>query len=372
MSKTPTILAVDDDDDILNIYRLHAENQHCKTLVASSAAEALGILEQVTVDLIISDVVMPEMDGYEFCRRVKENEKTKHIPLVFVSASTGLDELTKGYELGAEDYLPKPIIFDQLIIKINHLLDVSQHNGELQNQVDDYYNTAMQAMSYSSELGQILEFYKACVTANSYKELGNYLFITTKALDLKCSFQVYDLNGDIMGFSDRGVIQPLEREIMALAKAQTRFYDFGKRTIVSYSSFSLLIKNMPIEDEEKYGRLKDIMGALCDAISSRVDVLLTHSEAEKKQKVVETVSTTMVEIDSSFKLLQKENITAIESMLEELEDALLTLGLTDFQEENIRKIAENCLLSTSKSFNKGDEINLKLEELREHLSAILD
>lgn len=372
MTKTTTILAVDDDDDILDIYRLHAQDQKCKTLVASNAIDALGILEQVTVDLIISDVVMPEMDGYEFCRQVKENPKTEKIPFIFVSAKTELEELTKGYELGADDYIPKPIIYEQLILKINRLLEVNSQNGELREQLDNYYKTAMQAMNYSSELGKILEFYKACVSANSYKELANYLFMTTKALELKCSFQVYDLNGNIIGFSDRGTIQPLEIEIMSLAKAQARFYDFGKRTIVSYNSFSLLIKNMPQDDDEKYGRLKDILGTLCDAISSRVEVLLTNSAAEQKHKVVETVSSAMIDIDSSFRVLQKENISAIEDMLEDLEDALLTLGLTDFQEENIRKIAENCLLNTNKAFYKGVKINSKLEELREHLSMILE
>ena len=117
--------------------------------------------------------------------------------------------------------------------------------------------------------------------------------------------------------------------------------------------------------------MKDILGTLCDAIGSRVEVLLTNSAVEQKQRVVETVSSTMVGIDASFKLLQKENITAIENMLEELEDALLTLGLTEYQEENIRKIAENCLNNTNAAFYKGVEINTKLEKLREQLAAIM-
>jgi len=371
MENITTILAVDDDEDILNLYRLHAEDQGFKTIVSSSATEALNILEQVTVDLIISDVLMPELDGYEFCRQVKANPKTQKIPFIFVSAMTQLEELTVGYELGADDYITKPIVYEQLILKVQHILDVNQANNELQSQLDNYYKTAMQAMSYSSELGQILEFYKSCVTANSFKELANYLFMTTKALDLKCSFQVYDLNGKTIGFSEQGVTPPLETNIMTLAKEQSRFYDFGKRTIVSYGTFSLLIKNMPIDDDAKYGRLKDILGTLCDAISSRVEVLLTNSAVEQKQKVVETVSSTMVGIDASFKLLQKENITAIENMLEELEDALLALGLTEYQEENIRKIAENCLNNTNAAFYKGVEINTKLEKLREQLAAIL-
>jgi len=367
-----TILAVDDDEAILDLYRLHAEDQGFNTIVTDSANQALDILKDTQVDLIISDIYMPELDGYEFCRLVKANPETKDIPFIFVSGMTKLEELTVGYDLGADDYICKPIIYEQLSVKIQQIVNLSKKNTEIQGQLNNYYKTAMEAMSYSSELGQILEFYKACDSTTSYKEIANYLFMTTNTLGLKCCFQVYGLNGEINGFSSQGSIQPLETEIMELAKKQTRFYDFGQRTVISYKTFSLLIKNMPLEDAEKYGRYKDILGTLCDAISARVDILLTHSVHAQKQQVVETVSATMVDIDTSYNLLQKENVTAIEDMLENIEEALATLGLTEYQEENIHKIVEKCLQDTNAAFYKGVTINSNLVKLREQLSSILD
>ncbi len=372
MEKATTILAVDDDEDILNLYRLHAEEQGYKIFVSSSAVKALAILEQDKVDLIISDILMPDLDGYEFCRQVKENPKTQKIPFVFVSAMTSLEELVTGYGLGADDYLTKPIEHEQFLLKIKHILSVSKKNEEVQEQLDTYYKTAMQAMNYSSEMGVILEFYKVCVAAKSFRELANYIFMTMKQLELYCSFQIYDLNGQAMGYTEQGEIPPLETDIMLLAKKQSRFYDFGVRTIVSYDNFSLLIKNMPVEDKEKYGRLKDILGTLCDAISSRVEVLLTNDSLMQKQQVVESVSVTIMDVDSSFSQLQKQNVTAIENMLEQIEEALLILGLTEFQEENVLGIAKKCLAETNKAFYEGVEINCKLEKLREQLSTILN
>lgn len=230
----------------------------------------------------------------------------------------------------------------------------------------------MQAMNYSSEIGLILEFYKVCISARSFRELANYIFMTMQKLGLKCSFQVYDLNGQANGFTEQGEIPPLEKDIMLLARNQSRFYDFGVRTIVSYETFSLLIKNMPLDDSDRYGRLKDILGTLCDAIGSRVDVLLTNDSLLQKQQVVEKVSETIMDVDSSFSQRQKQNVAAIENMLEELEETLLVLGLTEYQEENVLCIARNCLAETNQAFYQGIEINHKLEDLREQLAKILN
>jgi len=371
MERKETILAVDADETVLDLYRQHAEEQGYKTITAHSAEEALSMLEQVTVDLIISEVLFAELDGYEFCRQVKANPKTSKIPFVFVSEMAGHEELIVGYALGADEYIAKPIAYDQFILKIQHILRVNKKNIEVQEQLDNYYKTAMEAMNYSSEIGIILEFYKVCTSAKSFRELANYIFMTAKQLDLKCSFQVYSLDGVPIGFAEQGGLPPIESEIMLVAKKQSRFYDFGVRTIVSYDTFSLLIKNMPVNDTEKYGRLKDILGTLCDAISSRVEVLLANDSLMQKQEVMETVSATMMDVDSSFTRLQRQNVAAIEDMMEELEEALLVLGLTEHQEESVLTIAQNCLARTNEAFYKGVEINQKLEELRNQLSESL-
>jgi diguanylate cyclase (GGDEF)-like protein len=89
---------------------------------AGSGTEALAIVMSESIDLVLLDVVMPEMDGYEVCRKLKNNPRTKNIPVIFVSALGNVEDETKGLELGAIDYIHKP--FSPAIIKIrikNHL-----------------------------------------------------------------------------------------------------------------------------------------------------------------------------------------------------------------------------------------------------------
>ena len=115
------ILVVDDSRLNAQIIRdILAEDY--EILVATSGQEALGIVMVKSVDLILLDVVMPKMDGYEVCRRLKNDLETKNIPVIFVSAARNVEDETKGLECGAIDYITNP--FNPFIIKArvkNHL-----------------------------------------------------------------------------------------------------------------------------------------------------------------------------------------------------------------------------------------------------------
>ncbi len=107
------ILLIEDDPDIQQMVKLSLKFQggH-EVLVASGGKEGLQKAAAERPDLILLDVMMPEMDGYETCKRLKADEQTAAIPVVFLSARAQQSEIQKGKELGAIDYLVKP--FDPL------------------------------------------------------------------------------------------------------------------------------------------------------------------------------------------------------------------------------------------------------------------
>lgn len=103
----PRILIV--DDERFNINTLHAAlKTDYRIMVAMSGEQALSAIERKLPDLILLDINMPGMDGYEVCRRVKQNEDTQHIPVVFISALSDSDNESYGLDLGASDYISKP------------------------------------------------------------------------------------------------------------------------------------------------------------------------------------------------------------------------------------------------------------------------
>jgi len=124
-SASYTVLLVEDNEEIRNYMKLLLGNLY-NICIAKNGIEGLKIAKNKTIDFIISDVMMPEMDGFEFCKRIKNDIKTSHIPFVIISAKTGTEDKLKGYELGIDAYLFKPFDKDELVFIIKNLLKKRQ------------------------------------------------------------------------------------------------------------------------------------------------------------------------------------------------------------------------------------------------------
>lgn len=106
--KLPCLLVVDDQPvNIQALYRIFAPDH--RVLMATGGAKALALCKEDPPDLVLLDVVMPEMDGHEVCARLKADEITRNIPVIFVTSHTDAEEETKGLELGAIDFIAKPV-----------------------------------------------------------------------------------------------------------------------------------------------------------------------------------------------------------------------------------------------------------------------
>jgi iron(II)-dependent oxidoreductase len=102
------IMVVDDNADLLDGVKLALEMEKYQVLTATSAQEALEILERITPDLILADIMMPEMDGYEFYSHIQQNEQLLQVPFIYLTAKTDRADIRKGRALGVDDYILKP------------------------------------------------------------------------------------------------------------------------------------------------------------------------------------------------------------------------------------------------------------------------
>ncbi len=115
----PKVLIVDDQPENLAIIADMLKDVRVELFVASSAKEALLRIEPNAIDLILLDVVMPEMDGYSLCETIKFNPKTKDVAVIFTSVLYGVEDKLKGFACGADDYLSKPMIREELVAKVS-------------------------------------------------------------------------------------------------------------------------------------------------------------------------------------------------------------------------------------------------------------
>lgn len=112
------ILVVEDNPDMTTALKLALEMEGYQVLAAADGLEALRTLERVTPDLIVADIMMPRMDGYELYDAVHQDEKWLSIPFIFLTAKTDKEDIRLGKEMGADDYLVKPVEKEDLIAAI--------------------------------------------------------------------------------------------------------------------------------------------------------------------------------------------------------------------------------------------------------------
>jgi DNA-binding response OmpR family regulator len=113
-----TILLVDDDPKLLLYLKTALSKAGYSVLAAKSARDALSILAHTPVNLIIADVLMPEVDGHEFCGIVRSEPAFEYIPIIFLTALSSVDDVATGMIAGADDYLIKPIHLKDLLQKV--------------------------------------------------------------------------------------------------------------------------------------------------------------------------------------------------------------------------------------------------------------
>jgi two-component system, sensor histidine kinase ChiS len=121
------ILAVDDDENILNLEKTILVQNGFEVVTTSKAKDVLALLEREPVDLVLLDVVMPELDGFELCRQIKADARFKGLPIVFLTARGGGEALAEGFESGAVMYIRKPFTAAKLLAVVGTMLKSVEH-----------------------------------------------------------------------------------------------------------------------------------------------------------------------------------------------------------------------------------------------------
>jgi len=132
-----SILLVDDQPANLQVLSQTLENIGCKLLFAKNGESALAIAQKVRPDLILLDIMMPGIDGFEVCRRLKTNPDTQKIPVIFLSALDETRDKVRGLQLGAVDYVAKPFQPEEVIARVNTHLMIHRLSTEVQMQRDE-------------------------------------------------------------------------------------------------------------------------------------------------------------------------------------------------------------------------------------------
>ena len=124
------ILVVDDEDHIRRILKFQLEKHGYRVVVAENGEIALELMRREAPDLVLLDLMMPKIDGFETCRRIRQNFQTSQIPIIMLTAKSELPDKIKGLQDGANDYLIKPYSNEELLLRVGNVLDWSLKQKE--------------------------------------------------------------------------------------------------------------------------------------------------------------------------------------------------------------------------------------------------
>jgi len=130
--KIPVILVVDDNQQNLELLQACLEDVDCRTVPAHDGIEAMEIIGAEPPDLILLDIMMPKMSGFEVCKRVKNDPKTKDIPIIMVTALNEFGDIERGIDSGTDDFLSKPVNKLELVTRVKTMLKLKHLTDQLE------------------------------------------------------------------------------------------------------------------------------------------------------------------------------------------------------------------------------------------------
>jgi len=198
-AKEPTILVVDDTEDNLDLLEFALKRKPIKMLRASSGKECLAVAQEHNPDVILLDIQMPEMDGFETLKRLRANRLTAKIPVVFLTAQKkDPGSIEAGLEMGAEQYLTKPIDTEELIVRTRTLIRMKQMEAELERTKADFMAMLVHDLrSPIMGIKSVIEYFKEDTSITGLKK--EHMELLDSSYD--SAVRMLELINDLLDFS---------------------------------------------------------------------------------------------------------------------------------------------------------------------------
>jgi CheY-like chemotaxis protein len=351
----PRILIVDDSqiDSCVTAEMLRGNYQTITAITGADAVQACnsGHLPK----LILMDVSMPDMDGYETCKLLKSNPLTSNIPIIFITASSSNEEKLKAFEHGAIDFLTKPVWPLELLKKIGRAIEADY-------KVETALNAAMAAITDTEEQAIIIDFLQKSFACKSFETLAELVVRTTSLLELSSTVQIRTPNQNFE-HSSSGQVPPIELQVFEVTDNLLRIHQQGPRLILSFGSISQLIKNLP-KDELKVTKLRDQLTIILGGAVSRIQNILLNQDLELL--MLET-NESLIKIKELQTNQKRQGLQLTNDLRNDIRTASLNAGLTEKQELMVSSKIEKFAKQSVVIFEEGLKVDNELKNIAENI-----
>jgi len=321
--------------------------------VVASGEEGIVEADRFLPDLIILDINLPGVDGYETCLQLKAKSSTEKTPVLFISEYTGLDDRLKAYGAGGDDYFTKPINNEEVIVKVEKFLSFNKKQQDLAEQLNDSYSIVMDMQATAAYLQTISRFLINMLYCHNMEDITNIFFKAAKGMDINCILRI-QVDDQIILQSTTGTITRLENEILDLSSSLDRIYSFGNnRAIFTWKNATVLIRNL----NDKI----DILAILMDGMEAGIKAV------QQQQNLLAMVSVTDKENADTGKRITN----LCREMGLHLQETFLSLGMTAALSEEEEERLNDGVVQYTNSIdselsvlkNNSDKITFLVNEL---------
>lgn len=269
------VLIVDDDPKYRAL--LSETFSDLEVSTAKNGKDAIALIGTIVPDIIILDIVMPDMDGFDACKAIRSIRYTASTPIVFYSGMDSLEGKLKAYDLGGNDFIGKDAQHAEIRAKVMRLLSSEQERLAIKQELEAGNHLLENMQKETSALHLISQFSQACQFCYDYETMATVLFNCLFKLNLRGV--VYFRNENRI-FSSNGSNSKLEEEILRDSVGFGRIYSFGEnRVILNWDTCSLLVKDV--------GDNLDTLAHLMGAVQTGIRTLEVHSKMLEKVLSVE-------------------------------------------------------------------------------------
>jgi len=362
-----TIMVVDDVESNRVLLKMILEDDF-DIIESESGQDCLDKVKTKVPDIILLDVNMPGMSGYDVCIELRKHTESSTIPIIFISAMDNVEERLAGFEAGGNEYITKPIDPEHVLEKVNYYINHQAETKQAKEDASTAMQVAMEAMTSSSELGQIIEFVKSSQDIKTLEGIGEKFCEIAQGFGLSASAIIY---GDTTNSYINCTKDSMEcRVLNKFRNSKERIISIGVRTMVCSDAMGVLISDMPVDDESRYGRFKDhlaVLSSICDGRLLTIKSVLSQTD-QRKDVLNRVIKMTEKQVKQLTLKLSSHDDTVRKVMLDmitELEAKLFTLGLDEDQEEQLMALAYS-------ASEKLEEMKEGSKELEQELGIVVE
>ncbi len=369
MKNSTKIMVVDDEPFNLDIMEEFLESEFEQVTYQEDGPKCLQAMADFKPDIVLLDVSMPGMDGYEVCTQIKKDYGDTSV--IFVSARGSSEERLKGYEVGCDDYIVKPFTEEELFQKVRRVIAYRDETLDLSGQLQFAQSTAFDAMINASEMGQVVGYLRNLFHAKSPREINQFTLQFTQDLNLNAVVRSF-CNGQFYFDGPSGAVTPMEKDLLELLANKERIFSFNNRIQVNFANINILVKNMPIDDDNKMGRLRDLIPIGLEGADNCLLSLALKGKAEKSEKLanaIHVIDHTTQEINSDINMLTGRCGDALNALKDTINARVPFMGLEEDQEVLIVESADAVALIMGEALDLLTKISERMDEIKQQSEA---